>query len=496
MTIVIVNPLFYRLWDQLGLYAYWRILWLIPVIPVVASIVPMITEKMQKPWMKGIAAVAGVTVVLMGGTFLYRGPGGSFVRAANATKLPDDVVRIADRLLEIDSKPRVVLQHPLGVYMRQYSGSIDTLFGRDIDANFIGFPTADAILAHRALSDQDEDKGSIAQYMLDDGFDYLIFNGNAGESFELVDTIRDYSIYKAAGIPNVIKKRNDLGQVVSCTYVDSDGNPVNNENEYSTVSYAYDSNGYLSRLFFSDKSGNGICGKEEKRDINGEVIESYDLDSKGTHFEQLAGFYGYVQEFNQEYELYSRTYVDENKKPINRTEGFAKAVWEKQNSITSVVFYDVDGNRVDPRGINLVLDQDGKWSEWMTPRSDSENSCFTIGTVNLGEKAEGDIYACQIEVEFRNVAATEGREFRFRAQGTADNSWYIGNVWNDLFSLTEPLVDGAYKFECTTKVNEKMADASSFDIGFRCDNWNTGSFRVRKTKIEKNDKCSEWSQGL
>ena len=34
ITLVIVNPLFYKYWEELGLYAYWRILWIVPVLPV------------------------------------------------------------------------------------------------------------------------------------------------------------------------------------------------------------------------------------------------------------------------------------------------------------------------------------------------------------------------------------------------------------------------------------------------------------------------------
>ena len=68
----------------------------------------------------------------MGGTFLYRGPGGSFVKAANAAKLPDDVVKIVDRLMELEERPRIIAQDPIGVYIRQYTGKIDQLFGRDL----------------------------------------------------------------------------------------------------------------------------------------------------------------------------------------------------------------------------------------------------------------------------------------------------------------------------------------------------------------------------
>ena len=42
ITVVIINPFFVRKWNELGLYAYWRILW---IIPVLAAVVPGITEK-------------------------------------------------------------------------------------------------------------------------------------------------------------------------------------------------------------------------------------------------------------------------------------------------------------------------------------------------------------------------------------------------------------------------------------------------------------------
>ncbi len=45
ISIVIINPWFYRAWDKLGLYAYWRILWVVPVIPVVAGLVLSISER-------------------------------------------------------------------------------------------------------------------------------------------------------------------------------------------------------------------------------------------------------------------------------------------------------------------------------------------------------------------------------------------------------------------------------------------------------------------
>ena len=50
ITLVIVNPWFYKYWENLGLYAYWRILWLLPVVPVLAGTIPAIIEKTRNKY--------------------------------------------------------------------------------------------------------------------------------------------------------------------------------------------------------------------------------------------------------------------------------------------------------------------------------------------------------------------------------------------------------------------------------------------------------------
>ena len=74
ISIVIINPLFYKKWDELGLYAYWRILWVVPVIPVVAVLVPSITERIHKEWFKAVIAATGVGLIMAHAGVLLRLP--------------------------------------------------------------------------------------------------------------------------------------------------------------------------------------------------------------------------------------------------------------------------------------------------------------------------------------------------------------------------------------------------------------------------------------
>ena len=56
--------------------------------------------------------------------------------------------------------------------------------------------------------------------------------------------------------------------------------------------------------------------------------------------------------------------------------------------------------------------------------------------------------------------------------------------------------DGVYRFTATRTIDDAMATASNFELGFRCDNWACGSFRVRNIKIEKGNTVTSWTPGL
>ncbi len=66
----------------------------------------------------------------------------------------------------------------------------------------------------------------------------------------------------------------------------------------------------------------------------------------------------------------------------------------------------------------------------MVPEYRALNSCFYIGSFRLGTKEDGDLYTCQIEIEFSDVSAADGEAFRFYTQGSVDGRWDKGNPWN------------------------------------------------------------------
>lgn len=532
ISIVIVNPWFYKKWDELGLYAYWRILWVVPVIPIVAGLVPSITERIGKTWIKMVVAAVGTGLIVLGGTFLYNGAGGSFVESANAAKLPDYVVELADRLLELSEHPRIIANPSVSVYLRQYNGVIDSLYGRDI-YGYILYPQRAPLVVNSMLNDPEGDLSVVSQMMLDEGYEYLVLtNDREYSNFELVDSVADYGIYKPLGYAKVVEERNDLGQVVERTTIDEYGNPIYGPDGNSTVNYRYNQYNNVVYELRTDIDGNGVInddgvagflreydsddhavreitigadglpidgkmGYAEVRRVfqNDNLISEEYYDTEGRPVKNIAGFASFQTEYDTNGNKICRTYYDEESEQADRIDGYSKADWSKED----VSFCDIDGNILPLEGINLFttyLSCGNSWSEWMTPTPGMENCTFYIGTINLGENEAGDVYSCQIEIEFRDVECINGKPFLFLTQGAADEKWGVGNVWDYFVYLTEVPTNGVYQYVTTKNIDSNIADAVNFNVGFRCDHWKSGSFRVRKVKIEKNNKPSEWSYGV
>jgi len=150
-------------------------------------------------------------------------------------------------------------------------------------------------------------------------------------------------------------------------------------------------------------------------------------------------------------------------------------------------------------GKNLAVGSSNEWSEWFTPEANAKNKTFNVAVAYLREKNIGDAYTCSLEIEFKDVTAnadTEETKFGFRTQGSVDKDWKIGNVWNSkivkLSGAAEVPADGVYQYTATNEITVKNVNGIQFNLGFRCDYWTSGSFRVRNIKVEKGSVATDW----
>ena len=151
-------------------------------------------------------------------------------------------------------------------------------------------------------------------------------------------------------------------------------------------------------------------------------------------------------------------------------------------------------------GINLAVESSSEWTDWMAPEYGEENQGIIITNAVLGAKEIGDSYTCQIEIEYSGITAIDDageRSFNFNSQGTVDSEWTGSSIWNNtLVHLTQAPADGIYKYISTNQITKDNKESSVFRLSFRCDNWASGSFRVRCVKVEKGAIATEWSPSV
>ena len=287
-------------------------------------------------------------------------------------------------------------------------------------------------------------------------------------------------------------------------YFGTDGQPMMQPEGHFILEQEYDDMGnvVVKRYYDAENRPMAICDgyAEIRRTYNNkkQIIREAYFDAEGRPYIRAAGHVAIEQEFDDNGELAVRRYLDAEGKPMQRVDGYAEARWAyDKDHVRYVAFYDLNGEEIPIEGLNLVIDAPDGWSRWYTPKKDTNNVNLNIANMTVGQKKSGDSYVCQIEIEFRNVAVTEGQAYAFKTHGEVNGGWTIANLWNTQFvTIREVPGDGIYAFTLANTVSEDMLKASVFNIGFRFDYWASGSFRVRSVKVEKNNGESVWTPGI
>ena len=233
LSVVIFNPVFYKCWTSLGLYAYWRILWVIPVVPICAALPAVIAERIKSERLKVLCGMICVLFFVPLGPFIYSTDYGHFdVIASNAVKLPSPVPAVAEYLLKQDDDPKIIAVPDISVYIRQYSGLIETMYGRDI-YGYIYEPNENASKVNEAITSDDGDMDFVAELMKNEGYEFLVVQSGTfnkqqhiiNSGFGLLDTVEGYDIYSLLDEYWIVTQYGDVqgGQSSFYTVVDPDG---------------------------------------------------------------------------------------------------------------------------------------------------------------------------------------------------------------------------------------------------------------------------------
>ena len=127
LTLVVFNPLIWRVVDLLGLDdEYYRFLWLIPVTPLVAYALTTVITKLQKRTLRMTALAGTVAVIIFAGQSIFSR---SWETIDNIYKIPDEVIEICE-IIRADcdkDQPVVASDFDLSVLINQYAPEIDLI---------------------------------------------------------------------------------------------------------------------------------------------------------------------------------------------------------------------------------------------------------------------------------------------------------------------------------------------------------------------------------
>lgn len=359
LAAVILNPVFYNLWYKFNDRSYWRMMWMVPIIPVCVIVPGYFIEKSRKDIVKVGVLMLTTAVMIFCGSFIYDEGREVFAAANNPEKLPDDVVAVGEALLELDENPTVVSDASISVYLRQYSAKIRSPYSRSVS---YGTPSANAAIIYGHL-----ENGSflnLAEKMLNYDYDFLVTrnDGERGDAiqeagFELLNQVNSYGIYRVHGHGTEVRTYNDEHQVTSVTTIDAEGKPTNGNTWYATIHYGYDEYGRINHEYRTDAEGNGVTynvhynirgsGYTSIMDVRGRTLVQYFLDENGNVKQNGTTKRVCTYSGNK---LTQESYYDQNDNLINSGRSGYATIENKYNSESELslsYYYDALGNYVE-----------------------------------------------------------------------------------------------------------------------------------------------------
>lgn len=114
----------------IGESVYWRVLWILPVVPLIACAGTELVMDRKKPAVRVLLLVVVAVAIALGGKSVWQA--GNYVLAHNYQKVPDEVAQICD-MINSDRKgadARLAADDHISSYVRVYDPSISMAYSR------------------------------------------------------------------------------------------------------------------------------------------------------------------------------------------------------------------------------------------------------------------------------------------------------------------------------------------------------------------------------
>ena len=169
----------------IGQDVYWRVLWLLPAIPVIALAATSLIQAQSRKFMKVLLLLISLVLIGLSGTGLIRS--GSYQKFANYQKVPNEVAYCCELIREKAAEDnlevcRVAADNYLNSYIRVYDASIYMPYGRGEK----GALKVSERKLYRYLTAEDPDYKKIGKYAKKCDCNFLIVPGREDGSDSLV----------------------------------------------------------------------------------------------------------------------------------------------------------------------------------------------------------------------------------------------------------------------------------------------------------------------
>ena len=183
----------------IGGLVYWRVLWLLPVVPVIAAAFAGIVGRIRNGGIQTIAVILCLVLVTVGGTSVWQA--GNYEKVANNQKVPQEAAESAEIIASLRSSEDAVVaaSNTMASYLRVYDPSIQLAFGRDGRGRR---SSKNGKLLYQHLNKPSPDYKIIAKRAIMDKCEFLVFAAPEEQREESRQILAEYGYQKVAEVNN------------------------------------------------------------------------------------------------------------------------------------------------------------------------------------------------------------------------------------------------------------------------------------------------------
>lgn len=183
----------------IGGLVYWRVLWLLPTVPVIAAAFAGLLGRIRNSGIQTVAVIVCLVLVVVSGTSVWQA--GNYEKVANNQKVPQEVAESAEIIASLRSSENalVAASNPVASYLRVYDPSIQLAFGRDGRGRRSG---KNGKLLYEHLNEPSPDYRIVAKRAIIEKCEFVIFAALQEQREESRQVMAEYGYQKVAEVNN------------------------------------------------------------------------------------------------------------------------------------------------------------------------------------------------------------------------------------------------------------------------------------------------------